>query len=440
MSDGGEDASCDDASELSEGEFAAYGALGGGDDGASYEEREGPSRGGRRSSQHVDAHGARCGAETLSPAALEEARVRDTFLVSHVRDGLSLETAKELLVRHRWDVHRLLRAEEGPEAGGRTTLPYDDTALRCPVCRDALHDDDSSCAAGAHADAPSEALLFFTGCAAGPQAHAGHAACLAALAEAAIAHAAAGEAHRPGTVPCPRCVADGVAAPGALTEAQVAALVTPEALALYRKARHRICASMSAPGAAQRLAGARPNADRDGRNAGAACPGACQPPRPRRKAQLSPGRPVGFAAWCRGRRRCTPAFRFALGLFALTRASYSLPYLNCHRRFAARFCHATSGIARRRGATTLCRCLAAQQLQPLPPRPPCSAPAASASASPVAAPSTRPPPAPPRAPGRACARALPRPRREKPLLRGTPLTPRARRPCWRKRRSGNRRA
>ena len=242
------DASCGDASELSEAEFAAYGALGGGDDSDGPRGGEGPPA--------ADAAAARLGAETLSPAALVEARVRDTFLVSHVRDGLSLETAKELLVRHRWDVHGLLRAEEGPPGAGRASQPGADDATRCPVCQDALAGGGEAGSEAGAAQAP--ALLYFTGCAAGPRAHAGHAACLAALAGAAIAHAAAGEAHRPGTVPCPRCIDEGAATPGALTEAQVAALVTPEALALYRKVRARAPPRRPPPGAAQRRPGATP--------------------------------------------------------------------------------------------------------------------------------------------------------------------------------------
>jgi hypothetical protein len=227
------DGSCGGPSELSEGEFACYGdALGGGGSGCG-----GADSGGASSRRSLDGAGSprAAAAETLNPAALEEARLRDTFLVSHVRDGLSLETAKELLVRHRWDARAALRSDDAgtPPA----SQPADDDTALCPVCQNALagppggvEDDSGGLAhAGPH-------RLFFAGCAPGAR-HAGHAACLADMASAAIADALAGEAHRPGTVPCPVCVAEGAAAPGALTEAQVAQLVPAEAMELYRKAR-----------------------------------------------------------------------------------------------------------------------------------------------------------------------------------------------------------
>ena len=102
------DGSCGGPSELSEGEFACYGdALGGGGSGCG-----GADSGEASSRRSLDGAGSprAAAAETLNPAALEEARLRDTFLVSHVRDGLSLETAKELLVRCVCPRHRSLLA------------------------------------------------------------------------------------------------------------------------------------------------------------------------------------------------------------------------------------------------------------------------------------------------------------------------------------------
>jgi hypothetical protein len=227
-------------SELSEGEFACYTDAFAGDSGG-----DAGDSGGRS---------PRRPAETLSQGQLEEQRLRDTFLVSHVKEGLSFEAARELLIRHRWDVHKLLRDDEqlrdlrslqlcaggaggagGAGAGGETL---------CPVCQEAL-------LVGEGEDANSELVTRFTGCAPPPgapldsprapvAAHGAHTECVAAYARVCIVDSTAGQHARPGTVPCPVCMAEGAGAPGGLTEAQVAALVPSELMDVYLKARARL--------------------------------------------------------------------------------------------------------------------------------------------------------------------------------------------------------
>jgi|APGre2960657444_1045066.scaffolds.fasta_scaffold00800_6 hypothetical protein len=201
-------------SELSEGEFACYEARG-----------------------DVADSGPRLTPETLNQAALEEQRARDALLLSYVKEGVSLAHARELLITARWDIHKLLAAEEEPPALRRLRalalgegLGADDGAQEklCPACQEPLDPQDE----------PDHAadVRYFTGCP-NQARHGAHAECLAAYARICVADGAAGLAPRPGTVPCCRCLADGAATPGYLTEAQVEALVEPESMVLYRKAR-----------------------------------------------------------------------------------------------------------------------------------------------------------------------------------------------------------
>jgi hypothetical protein len=240
--DGSEsDTSCGGPSELSEGEFACYtDAFACDSGGAEAGDAPGGAGAGGRSPRRP--------AETLSQTQLEEQRLRDTFLVSHVKEGLSFESARELLIRHRWDVHKLLRDDEqlqqlrdlsslqrgaGGGAGGAGG-----EAL-CPVCQEALQGSDatelthfSGCA-----PPPGDAASASSSAAPPPLAHGAHTECVAAYARVCIVDSSAGQHARPGTVPCPVCMAEGAGAPGSLTEAQVAALVPAELMDLYRKAR-----------------------------------------------------------------------------------------------------------------------------------------------------------------------------------------------------------